>query len=428
MVRSQINPQDGETPLFYAHANWSGGVSVTYAYSTDIITSGRGIEQRRAVRNWPRRTLEYSAYHHGRQRLHLDWFMVRGLWREAICHDPTRAVRLLSPLAAFDAENAVQPAALTRADFAHDGSRLTEAGTPDWLHENATVILAHEDRVETRTISSVQATVGDHGKVTFGDFSTTSFPAGTWVYPILTGTLQAEPEAPRATSTVAGLQVQFRLSPGESYGDPSTEVTQLGAYELWTKKPNWAGGVSHSYIDPRDEVDYDFGPIDIQRTYAFPSRTIKADFVGRSVDETVAAIEFFMRHKGRQRAFFVETWEPDIPYSAIAGGGYSILIDGTAFGRTYHGTTVFKRIVITMADGTQHFAQVDYIDPLPDTLSSVLWVKDRLPVDDLSAGTIARISWVLLVRFASDILQVDWVTRTVSRFSLSWTVLENNEI
>jgi hypothetical protein len=144
--------------------------------------------------------------------------------------------------------------------------------------------------------------------------------------------------------------------------------------------------------------------------------------------QVYALLNFFQRHKGMNREFFMTTWEDDVPFSSLSGGGLSILINGTSFGIAYKDSTVFRRIMIRYADGTISQHKVDYVEVLPDTFSSVLRVVEPLPVTEITPQNVRGISWVLCARFASDRMDVDFLTSDKASISIPIQTLENNEL
>lgn len=59
-------------PLWPFRPNWSGTVTETLAWLTDVMESRTGVEQRRSLRQTPRKQIEYTGLHQGRERAMLD--------------------------------------------------------------------------------------------------------------------------------------------------------------------------------------------------------------------------------------------------------------------------------------------------------------------------------------------------------------------
>ena len=104
------------------------------------------------------------------------------------------------------------------------------------------------------------------------------------------------------------------------------------------------------------------------------------------------------------------------------------VVAGEAFGHTYQDSTVFRRVMVRYTDGTVTYHQVEYIQPLPGTESSVVRVIEPLPVDELTPQTVLGISWLLVARFAVDRMDIDFLTNGVAEFSIAMKTLENFEL
>jgi len=217
--------------------------------------------------------------------------------------------------------------------------------------------------------------------------------------------------------------------------DPVQELTLLGdaapvyvgGKETLEKKPNWRESVDINFVWDRQPIDYGYGAIGSPVDFKFPARITKATYLARDRMEGWDIINFFNRHQGQRLSFFTPTFEDDIPYSAISGGGLAILIKGTAFAYTYMDNTVYRRIVLRLADGSYSYHLVDFIEALPSG-DSVLWVTEALPVLALNRETVRGISWCLSSRFATDELVMTFPSNTVAEFSLAIRSLENFEI
>lgn len=430
MVLSTISPDLLETRNIYdAPPNWRDRYRVSYEFKTDIITSGAGIEQRRAVRANPRRFLEWTSHHTRASKLQLDWLMTRGLANEMVVPEAVKYLYMTSALGLEEIAPAVHATVLT-VTFSSPVEPFPDPTSPPyWLRPGMTVLLVDKARIESRTVAGFSFDGGTRtGSIRFAERSGNVFPVGTRIHAGVYGHLQGEPRTARLTDDVLTIRSQFEVRPGSEVYADTAPPDLLGVRDLFTRRPNWKDGTEVSYVFARSDIDYDYGAVVREKLCDFPSRLISADFIGRDHEDVQGVIDFFHRQRGRRGDFFLPTWENDIPFLAITGAGYAILIDGVFFGLTYKNSTVFKRIMLRMADGRNLHFEVDFVDVLPDTNGSVLWVRDRLPVEEITPDSVRAISWVLVVRFASDRLDIDWVTDAVAQFSLSFQVLENIDL
>lgn len=406
-VISTLHPTaDPNLRIFPARPNWQEKFRVSYQFLTDIITSGDGKEQRRAVRLNPRKSIEFSALFHGKTKLSFDAFMATWQPRMAILPEYPLHVALSQPMLA-------------------NGLSCSYTGdvSPAWLKVGTPVVLVNGGTMETRTVSAASAST-----ILFAETSPVLWPVGTKVCRALTGRLDTEPESSLITNNVLTLPVRFEVDPGtEKY--PATPAGEsVGFREVFMRKFNWERAVRLRHVYPRNTIDYGYGKIAATVPYDFPSRITTADFIGRNRADVQKTVDFFVRHRGRAREFLLPSWENDVPYFAITGGGYAIICHGKEFGELYEDSTVHRRIVVRFANGTYSHHLVELIEPLPDTNSSILWTVDQLPMSDLSPATLTGISWELVTRFATDRLDIDWITDDRAQYSLTFQSLENFEL
>ncbi|NRC54130.1 WD40/YVTN/BNR-like repeat-containing protein [Neoaquamicrobium sediminum] len=396
----------GDEPVFLPLSpNWAQPLRESYEFKTDIITSWDGKEQRRAVRFNPRIEIDFLAHLHGWTKSQLDQFMAARQPRETWL---PRFVQFATSTISMPPEATV----------------LAVSGDTSWLTPGMTVALYDgRGKLESRVVASVGA-----GTISFTGESMTEFPIGSRISPVYRGRIQVTPKVERLTNDIATMRVQFSVDPGSFTYVPAPGDSFVDFREAFMRGPNWGGGVTLDHVWPRETVDYEFGRVEHFVPYDFPSRITRMNFVGRDKDDVKSAIDFFWRHRGRWKEFVMPTWENDVPYAFIAAGSRSILVDGTDFGAAYADSTVYRRIVLRLADGTFHHRAVDFVDVLQDTDTSVLWTTEDLPTLSLTPSTMFGISWGLVSRLASDRLDIDWLTDSVAQFSLTFQSLENFDI
>lgn len=385
--------------------NWSTPFKAAYEFKTDIITSWDGKEQRRAVRANPRRQLSFMANAWAEGKLSLDYFMASWMTKPTLMPDFVTFVDIIIEMDA-EATSAVV-----------DGDMW-------WVKPGMTVAIYNRKGVmETRTVLALAS-----NNIIFVESTDTVFSVGARISPVFEGRVQVTPKVPRATSATVGYQVQFDVDPGTFDYTPAAGNTYSGFREAFSRKPDWKGGIDVDHVWPRETVDYEFGRVAHFVPYLFPGRISRMDFLGRSYADVKTAVDFFHRHRGRWREFVVPTWENDVPYSFIGAGSSSVLISGQNFGRVHRDSTVFRRIVLRHVDGSLIHRAVDYIEVLEDTDSSVLWTTESLPTVPLTPATLHGISWGLVSRFATDRLEVEWLTDSVAQFSMTFQSLENYDL
>lgn len=411
-IISTIRPSDDdEARIFPLPHSWQTGFIVSFEYLTDILTSANGKEQRRAVRNEPRLYAEGGVVFDAMAQVYYDAFQAGWQPRPTIAVMEHQAVKMIAGMGPNNMT--AQIAGFESDDF--------------YFPPGSTVVLSDGYRRETRTVSSCGAS-----SITFSDTSPTGWPFGTRIMPAFTSRQGNTQTTQRYTSRAGDGRFKIEADPDADVFIPQvqeeSDLVFLGERELFTKRLNWSAGIGLDAQWDRQPLDYGYGVIQQFIANDFPTRVMKMNYAAANLQGAYEIVGFFMRHFGRNREFLLPTWEDDIPYTALAGGGKAILIQGEAFAYAYKDSTVFRRIMVRYTDGTQSHHVVDYIEPLPDTNSSVLWVTDTLPAAQLTPENVQGISWVLNCRFAVDRLDVTFLTNGVSTFPLSFVSLENFEV
>ncbi|MDQ0317726.1 hypothetical protein [Amorphus orientalis] len=421
MPQSDMIPAPAEARLFPIAPNWDERVRASIEYKTDIITAGVGSEQRRAVRDNPRRVIEFTALLGWQERIVADYFMAGALPYPVVIPDPTRHIVLTEELVAPYQENPPDgPYTFEAAEYVSDTTTETP---PAWLEVGDTVMVATPYtgyQMEPRTIGGFSA-----NDIFFSDEDGSAFPAYSTVHPVLFGHCRVEPRSVRYSNRVASLPVTFEVIPGSEIFEPTAPGFTLDGLEVLEIKPNWASSPSMTYSFPREVIDYGYGRIGNHIPYDFPARIMKYEYLARDPGEVKYITDFFMRKRGRRNSFLVPTWEDDVPYQAIGGNGRQIVIADPTFGAIYTGSTVFRRILLRMTDGRLLYFKIESITSLPETGSSVITTVERMPIEEISPATLQGISWVLPVRFGSDRLDVDWVTGSSAQVALTFQTLED---
>lgn len=171
-------------------ANWSQPITERLEWKTDILRSTSGAEQRRAIRYYPRRSLEFTLMLAGGQRQKFENAVARGGagdWIVPLYHD---ARHLLFPM------SAESPYII-----------IVEYGyTPEMAV--GSYVLLHDKRTERWGRYKV-STADANGIINLTDGPYMDWPAGTTVYPTFLGRLTDQPDKARHTDGAYLATVRF---------------------------------------------------------------------------------------------------------------------------------------------------------------------------------------------------------------------------
>lgn len=370
--------------------NWSSAVTAQYQFLTEIATSRDGSEQRWAHRQNPRVEISMSSMlpseHIARLQVDVanagqdDPFIVRAPWR------------------------------FTTLSGASGASTLDMSPMPFWVVEGARLVVEDDANEEAVVVSSVAGTTA-----TLTGPLTNAFAAGSKVTFAQSGLMEDSVGANALTSVVATGSSLFKLLPGV---DPSPVADFVpDTYEgrdVFTWKPNWSRPIEFSYTSVRGQHDFGIGRIHTQSLEGF-SRLVEKMFFSRVNRQSAEELlSFFIQKKGQRGSFYCPTRRKDMaPLTQANAGTSTLVIGGTDFFDAYDAHPVWNAVYVDY--GTSY--QVNRIvSMVSGGGNSTLTMADTW-ANDVLAGH--PISWCPVCRFASDTMNMDWITDQVAETALS---------
>lgn len=381
--------------------NWSGNYTETFAYLTEIITSENGREQRRAWRQMARRSVSYDTL----ARRDRFYAMRRALAKQdddLVFPDERSHAKILTPTTA--------------------GSlAATFAPMPNWMTTGRQVIFeAPGTRQRTlRTVDGVSGTT-----VTFTAPSPV-WPARTKVMPAMFGRMAQSITIRSETDNVARVPVSLDVTPGTEIEIVGAPVTVFNGVEVLSHRPNWAKPPQFEVSDPTLWTDNQMGVRTPYRPIDFGTEVIQSEHVVRSPADLNAVLGLFQRSRGRCGEFYVPSWMNDIPLAEdVVSGASTFVVAGHDFFDAYDGDPVRKAFCVQVSGQTLYF-QIDHLEKSTSGAART-FVFTTTP----APATIARanrpmVSWMLVCRFASDELTVQWLTDTVATIVTNVQSTEN---
>lgn len=373
---------------------------VNYEFSTEIITSHSGKQQRIARRIFPRKSLEHQVllYHDTFRRF-------KDMTRFGQHH-----TFLLPELPRFVESIARQPSGT---------STMRLSSIPDWVQPDVTLWVTANGVVDVRIVESVDGDI-----VTFRTAALQTWPIGARVHPALSGNLATELSAPRVTNAVARLDLRFEVTP---LSEPVTPVPApdrvFNGREVFLKRPNWANPVNMRVGHETEILDFGKGPVSRFNPVEFGYETYQAVFLNRTAEEAEAMLDFFRRMRGQQGEFYMPTWEYDIvPAERVSALSFGIYVDDQDFATNYKDSTVYRAVFVLMNSGALILRQVANIEATET--GALLTVTESWGVD-FSAADIVMCGWMPVWRLASDSLTIEWMTNSVAQVTLNMVTLED---
>lgn len=385
------------TQFFPYKPNWAEGFEVRTSYRTDVFTSRSGIEQRRALRMTPRRTVTYSAVMIGDDAKRFQRLIASKQNDDFLIPDWTRFVRTLG----------IEAGAV---------SFTVGALAVEWLVPNAQVVVVEGNRTLLVTVDSVEGFT-----VTLTQPCPEAFGAGAVLRPVYSGLMTNLPNTVN-TSAVRTVAVTFDVDPGSVPNSSDTYTPWLvSGKEVFGFRWNWAEQVSDDYQWDVEKVDFQRGVITKYRPQAFGIATQRATVVRHQHSEIGPLLRFLERAKGRRGEFWMPTGTDDMDMAADAvSGTTTISMEGDDLYADFSINPVYRGIAIFTRDGRRVFRRINSI-----TLSggnSVLNLNAPLTFA-LPRTLVAKISWLRPARFASDDQTIQYLTDTLVQAQVTTTTV-----
>lgn len=370
--------------------NWSAGFTIKRSFATDIFDSRDNHEQRRALNVAPRFAVNYRTVVQDAERNEASRWLRRFQNKPAIIPDFTRWARLTG---------------------ASGASTLTVSPLPPWVGEAQRLALCGA-ALESVLVASVAGTT-----ITLDDPLVGTWGIGAVLRPTFRGLLEGRLSSERMNKAAAQISISLDVYPG---GEPpratGTAWASVGTREVFTPLPDYAGSPSLDYLWPVESVDFKYGRTAQFRPIDTPQNLVEADFNGLDTGATAEVEQFFDRMKGRRTAFYLPSGESDASF--VASGASSVTVAGADlaqgfasfdFGAFEYGVAVW------LTDGTALYRRIASV--AVSGANSVITVTTAWGV---GLTSVARISLMPLVRFASDEMTTTWRSALSSRIRLAF--------
>lgn len=386
--------------------NWKDGFEMSLEYRSDIITSRSGKEQRIANRQTPRKEMSFQSVVH--EEGFREFIRYMSAWQNLPTMMPefTRSAHI----EAADASD----------------NEITIIEDADWMIVGQTVGLIkggiRGSEYVIRRITEV-----DGNTATLNGTLDQDWVAGSRVYPMVSGRISTSITTNQRTNRTAVVAVKFSADPASEIERPVGEpvVTHLDR-EVFLRRPNWADSMSPEFQAILEKVDYGIGRVTNFQPVRFNDRLHKANYLGLNRESSDDLIRFFMRQSGQVGEFFMPTFTEDLMISAMSAATTSTLrLDGDETAQDYKDGTVYRDLIVFMADGTyftRHVVDISvaFIGGSP---GSIIQVDEPWPVD-ITPTNVKQICWMPLWRFNTDLLTVSWVTDQAAEIAMSMKTLE----
>lgn len=250
-------------------------------------------------------------------------------------------------------------------------------------------------------------------------------PARPPIHDALTGFLTPEHRVAQRWKHAVDPTIVFEETPGSAVAESDgTALATFEGREVWTSKPNIFDQIDITHLADRETIDAGHG---IWAPF-FPGDFVARLWQARYTTLDYAAAEvvraFFTRMLGQCGEFFMPSFDNDLPPFVQANSGTSSLTtSGLEVFTFYNGHPAYRCICAELPNGAFQFNRVSSIGQSGG--NSVLTLANAWAVN---IPTTAQVHWMPLWRFATDVLEVDWVMDRSARTQLALRMLHDNPV
>lgn len=381
--------------------NWRQPVDVNLEFLTDLITSRSGREQRRSLRRTPRRQIQYMITLDSTESQLLRRSLATWQSRAWVMGDPVRRVRA--------------------TDGAPDGAtQFAVDDLPAWLAVGEPILIGD-------TVLTIDEVDPDTNLVTITAPLTQTLAPGTVIRPALSGHLSASLSATHPSSGTTQTQITLDVTPGSEPADEGGPgYGLLDGREVFLPKPNWGETVSDQFNWPSEKVDFGFGKIESFNPVTFGTIVRNATFVSQTPMQAIDLEQFFNRSRGRRGEYLMPTWMNDLPpKTALIQGTDFIRIEGADAALAYADDSIYQAVAVVLTGNRRIYRKVDTISTVSDLegTDTVIHFSGNW-LADVDLNEVLMVSWLNVVRFASDQLTIEWLTSDVAQAAIAMQTLE----
>lgn len=366
--------------LWPYHPDWRAGFEIRRAFLTDLTTSRSNRERRRAMRDVARVSASFATNVTGDDLQAAKHYLRAWQNKPSAVPDFSRYVA-------------------TTGSSSGGSSALTIASPPAWLAADRLAVICSGGNMELVEVAGVAGST-----VSLADPLASAWPSGSIVRPVIFGLLDANLRSARLTRGAHRLDVRIACYPGaEPIENEGAASDIFNGYEVFTAEADFASQPALDHIWPVEQVDYGIGRTAQFRPVDRQEQMVECEFTGLTPASALAIEQVFLRAKGRRGAFYRPSCEKDMTLAANTSGVAYFDAVGTDLYSDLAAASVGRAIEIVQTNGTRTRKLITGITSVGG--NSRVAFSGALT---LTVAGVARISWMPLVRFASDELATSW--------------------
>jgi predicted hotdog family 3-hydroxylacyl-ACP dehydratase len=361
--------------------DWAQPVVERIEYKTDILQSWSGIEQRRALRIAPRRTIEFDAQLWRQDRRFIEAVLFAWssrVWALPIWPDGQKLTADLLPGAT------AVPCDTVNRDFVAGGlaALISDAGQYEVL--------------QVLTVSSTS--------IGLAHPTANKWPNGSKLYPARSARLTSYPKITRDNGEYASAKPSFVIVEPCDW-PAATGLPSYRGYPVLEMAPDEGAGSDSTYEREAVTMDNDTGTItvDDRARIGFPVLSHAWFMQGRATRAAFRSLMYML--KGRQGVMWVPTYNADLILAAsVTAGQPSIDVELTGAALYLSGQRNRRDIRVELMNGSLFYRRVTGAVAL-DSNTERLTLDSSLGVN-ISPSQVRRISYMAPCRLNSDSIEI----------------------
>lgn len=380
-----------DIPVWPFDPNWTSSVGESLEWLTDVLMSPTGAEQRRSMRYYPRRSMNFTVAVEGAERSFLDnMLMSHGSadWYLPIWYDTT--------ITTATSTTTVIPC-------------VPPSGIPV-----GTVVFVKGETVYDFMFSEV--TVVGVSSITVSPALARVVPAGTIIHPMTKARLVEQPAITAMSDSVETAEVQFLVvaKPVEIAVDPEDGglLDTYRTFRVLTLESDWSDSVERGQQRLIDVMQTDAAISEFADTANRPFPTQSHKWVLDGIADHAEFYALAQVLRGRATPVWMPTWMYDMRLlAAISPGASSIIIARAGF--TLGGGPRAERedIMIELVNGTRLYRRIT--DSAVDGVGNETLVLDSTIPSAIAVENVVRICFMSLMRLDQDSIEIEHATDLV---------------
>ncbi len=366
--------------------DWGDGIRERLSASTDILQSESAASQRRQLRLAPRREFSGPMYAEGRERQLLDLALFG--WSDRIWSMPIWPdIQLLTLGIAADVD--FIPCETEYLDFRAGGLAMLRA----------------EDAFTSETVEILD--VLSNG-LQLKRNTQLAWAAGSRLYPARAAQLLDEPSLSKLTDRLFEAEVQFLVVEPCDWPEWLPATLYRGR-PVWDRRPDDTDNLTHAAQRLRSTLDSGFAQPLITDTAHRALQMLGQRHLDLGREARALVRSFIYGMRGRQKAVWVPSHMHDLTLVAtVSAVATTMDVENIGYTRFSNGKPGRRDIRIELFDGSVFMRRLIGSTELDNQVERV-GLDSALGVE-VQPHQIARISWMNLMRFESDVQEIEHMT------------------